>query len=230
MACGSCVSTDRATISDSAAGGTSSGHAVIVAGLPKAAVHAATACQTYANPVCCVAAERCGRSRRRATGPVTAWMKMRGYREAFARYSRAPASVSALRAAAMVSGAAMASTAFGKSGGVSSTRTKTREVARQSWKVMECLVDGVGRGEVRHTRQRLIVGGPIPKRRGEFLHPEGGLGILEGTYGMRGANEAMGAGRHDAGDQPQKPLRKDCLPGSRAELSAEEDHPVTYSA
>ena len=75
--------------------GTSSGHAVIVAGPPKAAVHAATACQTYANPVCCMVAERCGRSRRRATGPVTAWMKMRGYRAAFARYSRAPASVSA---------------------------------------------------------------------------------------------------------------------------------------
>src|SRR5215471_15403997 len=103
-------------------------------------------------------------------------------------------------------------------------------VAPDAWNLIECLVDGAGAGEMRHTRQRLIVGGPIPERRGEFLHPEGGLGILEGAHGMRGANEAMGASRHDARDQPRKPLRKDRLPGSRSTLSAEEDYPVADSA
>jgi hypothetical protein len=103
-------------------------------------------------------------------------------------------------------------------------------VAPDAWKLIECLVNGAGAGEVRHPKQRLIVGGPIPERRGEFLHPEGGLGILEGAHGMRGANEAMGAGRHDARDQPRKPRREDCLPGSRAELSVEEDDPVAYAA
>jgi len=103
-------------------------------------------------------------------------------------------------------------------------------VLLDAWNLIECLVDGAGAGEVWHTRQRLIVGGPIPERRGEFLHPEGGLGLLEGTHGMCGANEAMGASRHDARDQPRKPRRKDRRPGSRATLSTEEDHPVTDAA
>src|SRR5262245_19731323 len=59
-------------------------------------------------------------------------------------------------------------------------------VAPDARNLIECLVDGAGTVEMRHTRQRLIVGSPIPERRGEFLHPEGGLGILEGAHGMRG--------------------------------------------
>ena len=73
-------------------------------------------------------------------------------------------------------------------------------VAPDAWNLIECLVDGAGAGEMRHARQRPIVGGPIPKRCSEFLHPERRLGILEGAHGMRGANEAVGASRHDARD------------------------------
>src|SRR5262245_16694013 len=69
-------------------------------------------------------------------------------------------------------------------------------VATKSGDLIQCLVDGIGTGEVRHAGQLLIVGGPVPERCGEFLHPERGLGLLEGAYGMRGANEAMSTMRH----------------------------------
>ena len=103
-------------------------------------------------------------------------------------------------------------------------------VATEAGDLLQGLVDGTGAGEVRHAGQLLIVGGPVPERRGEFLHPERGLGLLEGAHGMRGANEAMGAMRHGARDQPRQPRREDRRPGSRAELEAEEDHPVADAA
>ena len=102
-------------------------------------------------------------------------------------------------------------------------------ITANSRNLLEGPIQVEGAPKPRHSRQCLVIRGPVRQGRGELFDAERRRGLAQRANRVSCSNEAVRPAGHQARNQPRHPLPEHCLPRRLGELCQEVRLPIPCS-